>query len=333
MAATWFEKLTGFREEHPAQVRGNLELQEDKLISKINGAAYTFGKLEIPSLEELRNSVSTDPYDAKIKISELVGDVQEFHKNPQNQGAFFQAASQYNLLEMVGPSVSPERGIGIYENDRTQGPACAIACGAGTIYRNYFVKVGDQLGQTEANQVDCLQDIAAALKNEELNLWNMQNGYALASDIAALETISKLIRGKSESEYEELKGKLRIGIQWDTEVTLNNAGHLVSQAYCSALPVAYSHIPASYWADFACLVLEASYEATLWAALRNYENTQNERVFLTLLGGGAFGNRTEWIFNALKKSLSKFSHTPLDIKVVSYGYSNPHLVHFIQSLD
>lgn len=140
MAATWFEKLTGFREEHPAQVRGNLEVQEDKLISKINGAAYTFGKLEIPSLEELRNSVSTNPYYAKIKISELVGDVQEFHKNPQNQGAFFQATSQFNLLEMVGPSVSPERGIGIYEHDRTQGPACAIACGAGTIYRNYFVK-------------------------------------------------------------------------------------------------------------------------------------------------------------------------------------------------
>ncbi len=52
----------------------------------------------------------------------------------------FQVASQFNLLEMISPNVTPDDGIGIYENDPTQGPACAIACGAGTIYRNYLVR-------------------------------------------------------------------------------------------------------------------------------------------------------------------------------------------------
>ncbi|MCK5683507.1 hypothetical protein KAJ27_05280 [bacterium] len=50
----------------------------------------------------------------------------------------FQVASQFNLLEMVSPGVTPEEGVGRYEHDHTQGPACAIACGVGTIYRNYF---------------------------------------------------------------------------------------------------------------------------------------------------------------------------------------------------
>jgi hypothetical protein len=36
---------------------------------------------------------------------------------------------------MVSPRVTPEDGVGIYDLDRTQGPACAVAAGAGTIYR------------------------------------------------------------------------------------------------------------------------------------------------------------------------------------------------------
>jgi len=32
-----------------------------------------------------------------------------------------------------------KHGVTRYQHDHTQGPACAIACGAATIYRNYFV--------------------------------------------------------------------------------------------------------------------------------------------------------------------------------------------------
>ena len=89
--------------------------------------------------------------------------MQKLHRNPANAGAVFQVASQFNLLEMVDPSVTPEQGVGIYERDRTQGPACAIAAGAGTIYRNYFVPVGGAIGQSAANQIDGLREIGAAL--------------------------------------------------------------------------------------------------------------------------------------------------------------------------
>ena len=41
--------------------------------------------------------------------------------DPANAGAVFQAASQFNALEMTGPGVSPRRGIAIYINDPTQG--------------------------------------------------------------------------------------------------------------------------------------------------------------------------------------------------------------------
>lgn len=302
------------------------------MISKVNGAEFNFGRLEVPTLEELQNqSPPREVYKSKIQVSEVVGNIQMFHKETTNKGAFFQAASQFNLLEMVGPQVTPERGVGIYENDFTQGPACAVACGAGTIYRNYFAKVNGLIGQSSNNQIDCLKDIGIEFKNEKFNLWKMSNGYALAN-IEGLKNITQQITNKSEQDYESLKNKLRIGLQWDTEVTISDNKNLVTQAYCSALPVAYSRIDSEYWAGFAQLILEATYEATFFAALSNYDKTGNNKVFLTLVGGGAFGNKSEWIFDAIKKSIFKFSNTPLDIRIVSYGSSNLRVRELIESI-
>ena len=67
-----------------------------------------------------------------------------------------------------------------------------------------------------------------------------------------------------EKEAEALRGLLRIGIHWDIEVTdVGPPGPRVSQAFCSALPVAYSSAPPADWTLFGRLVLEAAYEATL----------------------------------------------------------------------
>ena len=328
----WFKELTGFQEENPKQVRSNIDIDGNKLVSKVNNSKFICGQLEIPTLQELRNKISLDKYKSKIKISEIVGNVQEFHTDIENNGAFFQAASQFNLLEMVSPSVIPEEGVGIYEHDFTQGPACAIACGAGTIYRNYFSKVNNQIGQSSNNQIDCLKNIGKELENDKLNLWKMSNGYALAN-IKGLKTISDKLNNFSTQDYENLKGKLRIGLQIDTEVTISKDKNIVTQAYCSALPVAYSNMASDYWEDFARLILEATYEASFYAALLNFEKTGNNKVFLTLVGGGAFGNRSLWIFDSIRKAIVRFSDVPLDIKIVSYGNSNHELQKFINSLN
>ena len=48
----WFEKLTGFGEISPEQVRQNITINGQVLTSKVNGKAYHFGKLEVPTLTE-----------------------------------------------------------------------------------------------------------------------------------------------------------------------------------------------------------------------------------------------------------------------------------------
>lgn len=175
---TWFEDLTGFQETGAEQVRQNLIVEGAKLISKANGRTMTWGRLETPTLAELRQrarSCKTAP--GKLTVRELVADVQSLHKDQAAAGALFQVASQFNLLEMISPSIAPELGVGRYENDPTQGPSCAIAAGAGTIYRNYFAPVNGQPRQTADCQIDCLADFGKALGNDNNRLWQMQNGY------------------------------------------------------------------------------------------------------------------------------------------------------------
>lgn len=318
---TWFQRLMGFDEESHQQVQQLISLDGDTLVSSVNHRRVVAGRLEIPALAQLRDPSLLKACAGRFSASEVVADVQALHGDPQNENALFQVASQFNLLEMVGPEVSPERGVGPYEFDRTQGPACAVACGGGTIFRNYFVEIDGQRGQTRARQLDTLRAVGQQLSEGGEPLWSMQNGYALP-DRAALETIRARLETRDDAALDALMAQLQVGIQWHSEVTLEGApavGRRVSQIYCSALPVAYAGFPAQAWVPFGPLVLKAAYEATFWAALRNMAETGCARLYLTLLGGGAFGNPPEWIESAVVAALSQFVATGLEVMIVSHG--------------
>jgi len=91
------------------------------------------------------------------------------------------------------------------------------------------------------------------------------------------------------------------------------------RAFCSALPVAYSEVAPIHWRGFASLVLEAAYEATLWAAVANARRAGSNTVLLTSLGGGAFGNKDKWIANAMSRALRGVKNFDLDVRLVSFG--------------
>jgi hypothetical protein len=322
----WFETLTGFRENDVDDVAAQFLIDGERITSTANGRTMRVGRFETPTLGELRQRAATVDHPGTLRLSETVGDAGHLHRDPANKGACLQVASQFNTLEMVSPNITPEDGIERYAGDRTQGPACAIACGAGTIHRNYLVPINGQLGQTATRQIDCLEDIA-----ESLGITiTMRNGYALPGS-AELRQITEALTSMDTDDLDATRALLRIGLQHDTEVTLDDAGHTVTQAYCSALPVAYSDHPADAWEPFARLVLEAAYEATLAAALVNRALTGHHTVFLTLLGGGAFGNPTPWITDAIRRAARIYAATDLDVRIVSYGRPSPAVRELIES--
>lgn len=306
---TWYQQLFGVQESHDynlAQANFQFDHSSGILTSVANGRSFATGKFETPTLDDLRikGLHALDAHKGKLGRKfqyhhVAQGDVLLEHaKYP---GALFQAASQFNCLEFPSASTIPENGVTNYMYDGTQGPACSLACAAGTVVRNYFVDVNHltcgkpetpvstvhtHLGQRQDRQLNNLHLLETALRNYREHYFYVRNGYTFSPDAASLGRLSAVIRaskaepvvitGTGAYTYEALKGLLQIGLHQDVGVTFatrykppTDGNITVSQAYCSALSCAYGSIETAHWEAFARLVLEASYEATLWAAALN----------------------------------------------------------------
>ena len=279
------------------------------------------GRFECPSLADLREIISRPPVPkgGGLSFEHLAapGGVGPLHYDARNAGAVFQSASQFNCLEMQNSGVSPSAGISIYFYDKTQGPACAIACPAGTVYRNYLVKHGSNTGQ-HPKQIDNLNDVGVVVGNDDNKYWNMRNGYAMPTNRDSLAELALRLRVESEL-VEQAEAALRVGVHWETSV-MPPIKHSVCQVYASAVPCAYSLVPKSDWEPLARLVLRAAYKATLAVgAVLSNRTKKRVKCYLTALGGGVFGNRYEWIREAILHALDEYRDWPLDVVLVHYG--------------
>ena len=84
----WFEKLTGFRETGYEETRARLEVEEGRLRSRINGASYGIGSLELVSLQALRERArAANGPRGRLKASIVTGDVRHMHQSREHAGA------------------------------------------------------------------------------------------------------------------------------------------------------------------------------------------------------------------------------------------------------
>lgn len=334
----WFERLTGFRERSYEDTRARLAIEGRQLLSLKNGHRYGIGELELASLQSLRDRVlESEGLPGRLTVRNVEGNVAAMHGMPEYAGALFQVASQFNLLEAPSEKVTPEQGVTRYQDDHTEGPDCAIAAGAATLYRNFFVPVEGATGQTSERQLDALADVGARLSREigcpVESLWTMHNGYAMCG-VDGLSWIRDYLQAASAHDLDELRGLLRVGVHSNVEVTsVDGTPHqVVSQVFCSALPVAHvkPRLPTSLWQPFARLVLEAAYEATLWAAVLHAQRGGSKTVLLTRLGGGAYGNEESWIDAAMQRALAEARGIGLDVVLVSYDATSSSMLELEQ---
>jgi hypothetical protein len=346
MTSSWFHKLFGFAEDTNSMARVKDRFAFDRasgrLTSQGNNQTFEAGNFETPSLKELRESVNLDEarekFPGSLTVREVVSDVSLLHDDRANQFALFQAASQFNCLEFPSSHGKPENGITCYAGDRTQGPACAIACAPGTVVRTYFAFDGSE-AQSASHQVENLKEVEDFLDNARQGYIQVVAGYTMSSDDKLMRLSNKL---EESGVREKCKELLRIGFQWDTCVTNTKFGNvqctgplqLVSQAYCSACSVSYSRGSAASWEAFASMVLEASYEATMYGAVLNALKHNGEagskKVYLTAVGGGVFGNDTKWIASAMQQAFAKVQGIGLEVIIVSYGRPEPEFRALLQ---
>ena len=115
--------------------------------------------------------------------------------------------------------------------DRTQGPACAIAAPAATFYRNYLV---NGTGQAGAHQINNFSDMEALLPKP---YWRVKNGYCLPRDADCMPQLSLLLSQQPDLAS-KLSEALRVGVHWDTQVGCDDMSRCppqrVCQVFCSA---------------------------------------------------------------------------------------------------
>ena len=293
----WYRNLFGFTESTLEGTRREFTIEEapgDTLLlrSKKNNKAYNVGNFSTPSLGELQaRAGSLARGRGLIRVTTAVNDVSVYHGLPENKHATFQVASQFNCLEFPSPRVTPEEGVTGYIGDRTQGPACSIACGPATVFRNNFVNMDDASthlgsggGQSRNRQINNLLDVSTALGNEpEGRFFEVRNGYVFANGTGGLTALNEVLQQAAAtageggattvaavSEEDRLLSLLRVGVHRDVQVTSSrwgavaqeDEGHTVTQVFGSALSVAYDSFPTALWEPMARLVLRASCKVT-----------------------------------------------------------------------
>ncbi len=91
---TWFERLTGLREDSPEHVRRQLVVNGRRLHSRVNGRSWQWGELETPTLAKLRQRVRRlNPQGIPNAVREVVANVQRLHQFRTDANALFQAAA------------------------------------------------------------------------------------------------------------------------------------------------------------------------------------------------------------------------------------------------
>jgi len=69
------------------------------------------------------------------------------------------------------------------------------------------------------------------------------------------------------------------------------------------------------------------------AGIKNFQKSGVRKIFLTKLGGGAFGNRSDWITSAIKTAILKYKNVPLHVHIVSYGHSDPDISQLLDEIS
>lgn len=298
----WFEDTFGFAESRAA-VHANMVCTDGWVHSQANGRAWRVGAFTTPRLCELGRA---DDGPTRLVLRVQQGEVGALMRDEANAGAVFQVASQANCLEFVTPRCVPEAGITGYPLDRTQGPAACMATPAAALWRCHLIPMehhGTALrGQTADCQVNLLRDV---LQDGTLDV---RNGYTFSTPDKLRAAAERLAAPKVRSA---IRHNVRVGVHADCGV----GTHTVDLVLACACSVAYSAGSTEDWRAVASVVLDGAYDATLAAAVQ----LGKTRVFLTLLGAGAFGNPMAWVLDAIKAACRRWRAHALRVTVVVYS--------------
>lgn len=255
------------------------------------------GRFTCPSLRQLSQRLEATPPNpnSKLRLWVLEGASAITDIGAMQAGAprdsLFQVASQYNCLEAPGSYLVK---VEDYFFDPTQGPRASISAFPGTLLRHYSAPAADatrfvqRQGGPQVNLLHrvCLDGVAG-----------VESGYLLSTNIKDPGTFASLLQEHFEDIEVGLQESVQVvlGANWDGIV---EGKRVISQVLTSTLAGGgYSRIDLSNdnWLMICRQLQRASYLGTLLAAAA----LGQQRVVLTLIGGGVFANPMPVIWDSI----------------------------------
>ena len=366
---TWFKTYFGVDETQTPIKGGDFKAYEiinnvenslidlENISFKINNKSFAVGDfscLPLLALKEKTQKLGQYNNSTKLTYQYIPGDISDIIYNiSEDDIVVVQAASQFNLLEMRAPEITPAGGITNYIQDNTQGPRVALSSPAGTLFRNYAVWNGISQINTQINTlIDVMKELGLELSGKyesngdgsapaKIGQYSYVNGYLYINPFSIQAAI------QSDTFQKTMDDKLRVGIQWNTP-SLHNPNIKLCQVYSSGLPLGRylrlidrgcmidgipgitDNMKIDKFLDvmkkqynplikpFAVALLASTFKCTLQAgvihALRHGKDSCT--VYLTPVGGGVFDNPHEWIQEGLLIALEDFKNFPLKVKMV-----------------
>ncbi|ELP89308.1 hypothetical protein EIN_477720 [Entamoeba invadens IP1] len=304
----WFKYITGVSEQEfidskSIQVHTNSSKYTTPELIITNSKThedYSCGSFELLSLKELRKySTSSDvPSTFEIYIRQTPSsldrvEVSSMQLTPEFKNSVFLVASNFNAVESVSESISPESPnfATNYVYDRTQGPIASLGAPAAAICRVHFPFYDHKIdssrwGQTDGHQVEILGNMKSKIP--------VVNGYPL------LAKEKKITESDAENYvaaiHSNVTAMMKIG-SGKIEVVEHQKRQKIDQVFAAAINIGQGK---SGYANFDIaekemsmveVPLKCGYEAAYLTAMKN----KRENVVLTMLGCGVFGNDTEMV--------------------------------------
>lgn len=263
----------------------------------VGSRTFAAGRFATPTIGSLKAEVGRAGRRGRMRLFVLdgsapltdIGALQAFA--PPN--TLFQVASQLNCLEAPDACIVP---VAKYFHDPTQGPRAAMSCFPGALLRHYAAprEDGTRFVQVEnGEQINLLEAVCAE------GVARVENGYLMDQNIPNPQQFISWL----ESRADFLRIGIHTGIEvvfgyaWDGAVP-NAPQHRVSQALTSTLAAGgYSRgqlTPGQF-----TTVIKALQHAAQLGTLLGAAASGAERVVLTLIGGGVFGNPVGLIWEAI----------------------------------
>jgi hypothetical protein len=297
-----------------------------------NGKKYRAGKFSTPTIEELQKItlITEDGAKGTFRIilapeeDESAYDVVQLQANPENCGATFLVASQFNCLESPSSLKVPHPKE--YPNDKTQGPFASVGALPGTMLRYQEHIDVNTLGVFDGK--------------EGRPLIPVRKGYINFATQDQVEAFS------IEAFYTQAN-QVKIGIQEETQVVASNLdekgnahlapeGQVINQVFASTIDLNpnlnYNHghhglaqknkHNKTKMKQLAEALLTQQYKGAILTAAKSAHLQKSisgrpgrHKLFLTMLGAGAFRNSHKVIARAIAANEDLIEKSGLDVQL------------------